>query len=56
MDNQTIEIAVGVYVMIMENIATDLNLANGSQGKIAGIVLHPDEPSHNDKAEVELEH
>jgi hypothetical protein len=39
-----VELAVGMKVMVLENIATDAGLANGSRGEIIDIVLDPKEP------------
>jgi hypothetical protein len=39
-----IEIAYGMKVMVTENMETDLDVANGAQGEITRIVLHPAEP------------
>ena len=37
------EIAIGMKAMILQNIATDVNLANGSRGIITDIILDPKE-------------
>ena len=39
------ELAIGIKVMVTENIKTDLDVANGVRGEIVDIILHPDEPS-----------
>jgi len=42
-----IEIALGMKVMVTDNIETDLDITNGARGEIVNIVLHPDEPPIN---------
>ena len=42
-----IEIALGMKVMVTDNIETDLDITNGARGEIVDIVLHPDEPPIN---------
>jgi hypothetical protein len=39
-----IEIAIGMKVMVTNNVETDLDITNGARGEIVDIVLHPDEP------------
>ena len=39
-----VELAVGMKVMMTDNVETDLDITNGARGKVVGIVLHPDEP------------
>ncbi|KAF8436817.1 hypothetical protein L210DRAFT_787834, partial [Boletus edulis BED1] len=39
-------LAIGMKIMITENVAPSTNLANGSHGTIKTIVLDPREPSH----------
>ena len=38
-----VDLAVGMKVMVLQNIATHADLANGSRGIITDIILHPDE-------------
>ena len=38
-----VELAVGMKVMVTDNVETDLDITNGARGEIVGIVLHPDE-------------
>ena len=38
-----VELAIGMKVMVVLNLATDADLANGSRGIITDLVLHPDE-------------
>ena len=38
-----VELAVGMKVMVTDNVETDLDITNGTCGKIVGIVLYPDE-------------
>ena len=42
-----VELAVGMRVMVANNVETDLDITNGAQGEIVDIILHPDEPSFN---------
>lgn len=45
-----VEVAVGMSVMVMSNVATDADLANGQRGTITGIVLDPrDHSTHMDE-------
>ena len=39
-----VELALGMKVMVTDNVETDLDITNGARGKIVGITLHPDEP------------
>ena len=41
---ETIELAIGMKVMVTSNIATDLDITNGARGVIADILLNPEEP------------
>ena len=41
-----VEIAIGMKIMITENICTDVDIANGSRGTIIDIVLDEREPAH----------
>jgi hypothetical protein len=38
------EIAIGMRVMVKENVETDLDITNSTWGEIVGMVLHEDEP------------
>lgn len=38
-----VDFAIGMKAMILANIATEADLANGSRGVITDIILHPDE-------------
>ena len=40
----TIQIAIGMKVMVTENVKTDLDVTNGARGEIVDIILDPDEP------------
>jgi hypothetical protein len=51
-----VELAVGMKVMVTENVETDLDLTNGARGEIVSIVLHPDEPPPGDESVVTLKH
>ena len=37
----SIEIAIGIKMMVTNNIETDLNITNGACGEIIDIILHP---------------
>ena len=52
----TIEMAVGMKVMVTENLDTDLDITNGARGEIIAIVLHPDEPPSTQDSVVHLRH
>ena len=41
---ESIDVAVGMKVMVTQNVETDLDITNGARGTIVGIILHPDEP------------
>ena len=51
-----IELAIGMKVMVTENIETDLDITNGAKGVITDIVLHPDEPPFEPGSVVVLKH
>lgn len=50
-----IELAVGMKVMVTDNIETDLDLTNGARGEIVGIILDPDEPTIGEGPVVHLQ-
>ncbi len=51
-----IELAIGMQVLVTDNIETDLDLTNGARGEIIDIILHPDEPLPGDDAITELQY
>lgn len=52
-----IELAIGMKAMVLLNLATDADLANGSRGIITDIVLHPEEECpQNDELTVHLKY
>ncbi len=53
---ETLEVAIGMQVMVTSNIQTDLDLANGARGEVVDLVLHPDEPPVGDGCVVHLQH
>ena len=53
---ETIQLAVGMKVMVTQNVETDLDITNGAHGTIMDIVLHPDEPPLSDENTVELKY
>ncbi|KAI0310392.1 hypothetical protein OF83DRAFT_1047564, partial [Amylostereum chailletii] len=50
----TVEIAVGMKVMVTLNVDTELDIANGARGMIEEIVFEDDEPFHGDQRRVWL--
>lgn len=42
---EELEIVKGQKVMVISNLETDLDVANGARGTIVDILLHPDEPA-----------
>lgn len=42
-----VKLAIGMKVMVTQNIETDLDITNGARGKIVDIILDPDEPVHH---------
>lgn len=51
----TVELAIGMKVMMTWNTQTEIDLANGARGEIVDIVLHPDEPEYDrSQREVDL--
>jgi hypothetical protein len=48
-----IELAVGMKVMVTNNIETDLVVTNGARGEIDDTILDPNEPPIGDGAIVE---
>lgn len=49
-----VEVAVRMEEMVTSNIETDLDVANGAQGEIVKMILHPDEPPIGNEPVVEL--
>ena len=41
----TVQMAIGMKVMVTQNVVTDLDITNGARGTIVDIWLHPDEPA-----------
>jgi hypothetical protein len=39
-----VKLAIGMKVMVMDNVETDLDITNGAWGEIVNIIIHPDEP------------
>ena len=39
-----IHLAIGMKVMVTNNLQTDLDITNGARGVVVGIILNPDEP------------
>ena len=38
-----IKLAIGIKIMVTDNVETDLGITNGAQGEMSHIILHPDE-------------
>ena len=53
---ETIELAIGMRVMVTSNIATDLDITNGARGTVVDIILNPEEPLLGDASIVELKY
>ena len=53
---ETIELAIGMKVMVTSNIATDLDITNGARGTVVDIVLNPEEPPLGDSSIIALKH
>ncbi|CAK5283389.1 unnamed protein product [Mycena citricolor] len=49
-----IELAIGMSVMVTNNVETDLDLTNGARGTIKDIILDPDEPPIGPESVVHL--
>ena len=52
----TVELAVGMKVMVTENIKSDLDVKNGARVEIVDIILHPDEPPLSSELIITLKH
>jgi len=50
----TVELAIGMKVMVTTNVETDLDVTNGAHGTIVDIILHPDETYSEEEKEVVL--
>ena len=53
---ETIQLALGMKVMVTQNVEMDLDITNGARGTIVDIILHPDKPPLPNTNVVELEH
>ena len=53
---ETIEIAIGMKVMVTSNIATDLDITNGARGTVVDVILNSDEPPMGDDSIVTLKY
>lgn len=51
---ETVQLAVGMKVMVTQNVETDLDITNGARGEIIDIILHPNEPPVGNDAVVTL--
>ena len=51
-----IHLAIGMKVMVTNNLQTDLDITNGARGVITGIILDPDEPPLEEGSVVTLKH
>ena len=53
----TLEVAIGMPVLVTHNLRTELDIMNGTRGFITNIILHPAEPPPSQtKPTVELHH
>ena len=41
---ESVDMAIGMKVMVTRNVETDLDITNGARGTIVDILLHPEEP------------
>lgn len=51
-----IHLAIGMKVMVTNNLQTDLDVTNGARGIIAEIILNPDEPPLGEGSVITLKH
>ncbi|KAF9781548.1 PIF1-like helicase-domain-containing protein [Thelephora terrestris] len=51
-----IHLAIGMKVMVTNNLQTDLDVTNGARGIIADIILNPDEPPLDEGSVTTLKH
>ena len=51
-----IHLAIGMKVMVTNNLQTDLDVMNGARGVVVDIILNPEEPPFEDGSLVELKH
>jgi hypothetical protein len=49
-----VKLAIGMKVMVTDNIKTDLDITNGDCGEIVNIILHLDEPPIGNSPVVQL--
>ena len=53
---ESIQLAIGMKVMVTNNLQTDLDITNGARGVITDIILDPDEPELGEGPIVTLKH
>lgn len=53
---ESIHLAIGMKVMVTNNLQTDLDITNGARGVVADIMLSPDEPPLEEGPVVTLKH
>ena len=53
---ELIHLAIGMKVMVTNNLQTDLDITNGARGVITDIILNPDEPPLDEGPVVTLKH
>jgi hypothetical protein len=51
-----IELAVGMKVMVTQNVETDLDITNSARGKIVDIILHLDKPPVGNEPVIKLKY
>ena len=53
---ESVHLAIGMKVMVTNNLQTDLDITNGARGVITDIILNPDEPPMGEGSVVTLKH
>ena len=51
-----VQVALGMKVMVTQNLETDLDITNGARGTVVGIKLDPNEPEHDRSSEIHLKY
>ena len=53
---ENVDLAIGMTILVTQNINTDLDITNGARGVIVSIVLHPEEVLTSNDAQIKLQH
>lgn len=53
---ESVHLAIGMKVMVTNNLQTDLDITNGARGVVVGIILNPEEPPLEGGSVVTLKH